>query len=117
MAIPHAQPLDVISVCPLGSELATAKTIVLIKTNQMEVLRLVLLAGKELSEHKAPGEIIVQCIEGRVAFTSLGKTVELESGQLIYLPAGEPHSVRAIEDTSFLLTILLAAQGTTIVTD
>ena len=107
MGMPHAQPLEVVSVRPLGSELATAKTTVLIKTNHMEVIRLVLPAGKELSEHKAPGEIIVQCIEGRVAFTSLGETVELDAGQLVYLPAAEPHSVRAMEDTTFLLTILL----------
>jgi quercetin dioxygenase-like cupin family protein len=107
MAIPHAQPLEVINVSPFGSGLAAAKTTALIKTNHMEVIRLVLPAGKELSEHKAPGDILMQCLEGRVAFTSLGKTVELGPGQLVFLPAAEPHSVRAIEDTSFLLTILL----------
>ena len=66
-----------------------------------------MLTGKEISEHEAPGEIVVQCLEGKVAFKALGKTQELEAGQLMYLAAEEPHSVKCVEDASFLLTILL----------
>ena len=108
MAIPHAQPGEVIDVRPLGSALATAKTATLIKTGRVEVVRLVMTAGKEIAGHKAPGEITVQCLEGKIAFTALGRTHELTAGQLLYLGAGEPHSVRCVEDASFLLTILLS---------
>ena len=73
----------------------------------MEVIRLVVPAGKEIEEHKAKGEIIVQCLEGRVAFTAFGKTQPLDGGKLLYLPTGEPHSVKGIENASLLLTILL----------
>lgn len=107
MAIPHASPGDVIDVRPLGSELSSNKTHTLVKTDNFEVVRLVMDAGKEIAEHKAPGEITVQCLEGKIAFTAVGKTEELAAGQLLYLNAGEPHSVRCIEDASFLLTILL----------
>ena len=107
MAIPHAQPGDVIDVRPLGSALATARTGTLFKTAKVEVIRLVMAAGKVLAEHKAPGEITVHCLEGKLAFTALGRTHDLTAGQLLYLPAGEPHSVRCLEDASFLLTILL----------
>ncbi len=62
-------------------------------------------AGKEIEEHEAKGEIGVQCLEGRVAFTAFGKT--LETGTLFYLPTGESHTVKGIEDASLLLTILL----------
>lgn len=109
MAIPHAKPGDVIDVLPLRAALATAKISTLLKTDQMEVVRLVMAAGKEIAEHKARGEIIVQCLEGTIAFTALGKTQQLKAGQLLYLPTGEPHSVRCIEDASFLLTIVLRA--------
>jgi len=108
MAMTHAQPLEVISVAPLGAGLTTAKTAALFKTSQVEVIRLILPQGKELPEHTAPGEIIVQCLEGRIAFTALGKAAELDRGKMLYLAAGEPHSVRAIESSSILLTILLA---------
>jgi quercetin dioxygenase-like cupin family protein len=101
MAIPHANPGDVIDVRPLGSEILSTKTHTLVKTDQFEVVRLVMSAGKEIAEHKAPGEITVQCLEGKIAFTALGKTEELAAGQMLYLTAGEPHSVRCIEDASF----------------
>lgn len=107
MAIPHAKPGEIIDVRPLELGLAGAKTGTLIKTTSVEVVRMVMPAGKVISDHKAPGEIIVQCIEGKIAFTAMGKTEELAAGQMLYLTAREPHSVRAIEDSSFLLTILL----------
>ena len=106
MAIPHAKPGDVVDVKPLGSALPTTKTWTLLKTPHVEVIRVVVPTGKEIAEHKAPGEIIVQCLEGRIAFTVSGKTVELAAGQLIYLDAEQPHTVRSLEDASFLLTIV-----------
>ena len=107
MAIPHAQPGEVVDVRPLGSALASAQTQTLFRAEQVEVIRLVVPAGKEISEHKAKGEITVQCLEGRVTFTAFGKTQNLEAGKLLSLPTGEPHSVKGIENASLLLTILL----------
>jgi quercetin dioxygenase-like cupin family protein len=106
MAIPHAKPGEVVDVRPLGSALASAQTKTIVRAEQVEVIRLVVPAGKEIEEHKAKGEIIVQCLEGRVAFTALGKTRELEAGTLLNLPAGEPHTLKGIEDASLLLTVL-----------
>ena len=107
MAIPHAQPGEVVDVRPLGSALASAQTHTLVRAEQVEVIRLVVPAGKEIPEHKAKGEIVVQCLEGRVAFTAFGQTQNLEAGKLLYLPTGEPHSVKGVEDASLLLTVLL----------
>lgn len=106
MAIPHAKPGEIIDVRPFGEALNTTRTAALIKTDQVEVIRIVMHAGKVIPEHEAPGEIIVQCLEGRIAFTALGKTQELAVGQLLYLQAEEPHAVRCLEDASFLVTIL-----------
>lgn len=107
MALTHAAPGEIIDVRPLGPALATTKTNTLLKTSTLELVRIVMPAGKVIAEHKAPREIIVQCLEGRLAFTAQGKTQELAAGQLLYLNGGEPHSVECIEDASFLLTILL----------
>jgi quercetin dioxygenase-like cupin family protein len=106
MAVPHAEPGEVIDVRPLGPALATAKTSTLLKSEKVQLIRLVMTAGKVLAEHKAPGDITVQCLEGKLAFTCLGQTRELLAGQLLHLPAGIPHSVSCLEDASFLLTIL-----------
>ena len=105
MAIPHAQPGELIDVRPLGPALAGARTTVLVKTESLEVIRLVIPPGKELPTHSTRGEITVQCVEGRVAFTTGGVTRELGAGQLLYLEAEQPHSVLGIEDASLLVTI------------
>ena len=110
MAIPHAKPGEVVDVRPLGSALASSQTMTLVRAEQVEVIRLVVPAGMDIAEHKAKGEIVVQCLEGRVAFTAFGKTQNLEAGRLLYLPGREPHSVKGIEDASLLLTILLPKQ-------
>ena len=107
MAIEHAQPGEVVDVRPLGPALRDTKTRTLFKTEHVEAVRIVVPAGKEISRHQAPGEIMVHCLEGKIALTAMGKTEQLEAGQLLYLAAAEPHSVECIEDASFLLTILL----------
>ena len=107
MSIPHALPGEVVDVRPLGAALTTAATRTLVKTDSFDVIRMIVPAGKEIPTHKAKGELIVQCLEGKIAFTACGKTHELEAGQLLYLPTGEPHSLRGIEDGSLLLTVLL----------
>ncbi len=106
MAIAPAQPGEVIDVRPLDNMLATSKTKTLIKTPEVEVIRMVLPAGKILSEHKAPGEIIVQCLEGDITFTTMGEQKSLRSGDMLFLEAGERHALEASEDSSFLLTIV-----------
>jgi quercetin dioxygenase-like cupin family protein len=75
MAIEHAQPGQAIDVRPLGSKLAAQQTIALFKCHDLEVIRLVLVAGKSLPPHRVPGEIIVQCIEGSIEVTAEGKAM------------------------------------------
>lgn len=106
MSIQHAAPGEIIQL-PLGAALGSSKTTTLAKTGDLELIRLVVPAGKDIPIHKAPGEITVQCLEGRVAFTVGGKTQELIAGQLLYLAAGEPHAVKGIEHSSLLVTLLL----------
>lgn len=106
MSLQHAKPNEVIQL-PLGVDLSNAKTTTLVKTLDLELVRLVLAAGKEIPQHKAPGEITVQCLEGRVDWTADGKTLELTPGQLLYLSAGELHAVRSVEASSLLVTMVL----------
>ncbi len=113
MAIPHAGPGEIVDVRPLNEKIADTKTHSLLKTDVLEVLRLVMPAGKQIAEHKAPGEITVQCLEGRVKFTSGGRTQELTAGKLLYLSSAAPHAVEAVEDSSVLVTLLLGKKEST----
>ncbi len=107
MAIHHAQPGEVVNVRPLGDLLSSTKTTTLIKTSRLEVIRLVLPAGKIIPEHKTRNELIVQCLEGQVRFSTMGQTRELTAGDLLFLSAEEPHAVEAVENSSLLLTMML----------
>lgn len=111
MAIPHAKPGEVVDLAHLAESIPAEKTATLIKTDDVEVIRLVVAAGKEIPTHSAPGLLIVQCLSGRIAFDCLGETRELEPCQLLHLPAHEPHSVKGIEDGALLLTILSAKRN------
>ncbi len=110
MSIPHAKPGQVVHL-PLGAALQAAKTTTLVKTSELEVIRLAIPAGKEIPTHKAPGPITVQCLEGRVSFTAQGTSQELVAGTFLHLPAAEPHALTAIDDSSLLVTILLPKKG------
>ena len=60
MAIPHAHSGQVIDLRPLGAGLKQAVTTTVVKTDHVEVIRLILHAGKEIPHHKVSGEILVQ---------------------------------------------------------
>lgn len=111
MAIQHAESGEII-LLPLGTALAASKTTTLVKTADLEVIRLVLPAGKEIPSHQAPGEITVQCLEGKVAFMAHGKTQELAAGQMLYLAAREPHALKGVEDSTVLVTLMLRHAAT-----
>jgi quercetin dioxygenase-like cupin family protein len=107
MAIPHAVPAETIDIQPLGAKLGTSRTTVLVKTPTLEVVRMVVRAGERHSKHHVPGEITVQCLEGRIIFGVEEVPHELKAGQMLYLAGGQSHYVQGIEGSSVLLTILL----------
>lgn len=107
MAIPHAKSGDVIDVRPLGPDLANTKTAALIKSDRLEVIRLVVPANKEIAPHHTKGEVTIQCLEGSVGILVNGVTQVLDAGTMMYLPSGELHAVQGFEDASLLVTILL----------
>ena len=110
MANPQGNVGELVDIRPLDSDLASSQRTILLRAEHVEIARLVVPAGKEIPEHRAKGEIVVQCLEGRVAYKVFGKTLTLEAGKLLYMPMGELHSVKGIEDASLLLTIFLPKQ-------
>lgn len=110
MQTPQANSCEVIDIRPPDSAPAGIQLATLVKTQAMEVKRLILPKGREIPTHRAAGEITVQCLQGRVGFTSGVATVELEEGRMLYLDAGTPHSLVGLEDSSLLVTKLIPAR-------
>ena len=106
MAIRHARAGEVVDLQPLGEGLQSARTTALVKSDAFEAVRLVVPAGKEIPPHQVSGQITLHCLEGRVLLGLADSTLELSSGQWVYLDGGARHSVKGIEDSSVLLTIL-----------
>jgi quercetin dioxygenase-like cupin family protein len=107
MALPHAQPLDVINVHPLGSALKDAVSTSLIKTDRLQLMHLVLPARHDQPPHHVDDELIIQCIEGDVDVRMGLGSRRLGPGQLVVLPERETHSLSARVDSAVLVTLLL----------
>jgi quercetin dioxygenase-like cupin family protein len=107
MAIPHAASGELIDVRPLSENLRRTGSKTLVRAEHLEVFRLVLAAGKAAPEHKASGAITIQCLEGAVELEAHGRTQILRAGSMVYLSDAEPHAVKALEDSSLLVTVLL----------
>ena len=107
MAIQHASPGQALDVRPLRDRLSTTRTAALFKSVDLEVMRLVLLAGKALPPHRVPGEITIHCLEGSLDIEFIGGAVRLEAGELLFLAENATHGVKAVTDTSALITIAL----------
>jgi quercetin dioxygenase-like cupin family protein len=62
--------------------------------------------GEGLSEHTAPFDAVVHVIDGKAEITISGNKNILERGDLIIMPANEPHSLHAVERFKMILTMI-----------
>jgi quercetin dioxygenase-like cupin family protein len=65
--------------------------------------------GQELSEHTVPFEAVVSVVDGEGLFTIGGAAHTLRAGDVIRMPAGVPHAVRATESFKMMLSMVKAA--------
>jgi len=107
MALAHATSGQVIALTRADEDTTQFSSIALTKTEQIEIIRLVLPAGKEMPEHHVKGEITFQCISGQLAFIMGATTATLTGGEMLYLEGGAPHAVKALADSVALVTIVL----------
>ncbi|HWQ03684.1 MAG TPA: cupin domain-containing protein [Candidatus Nitrosotenuis sp.] len=63
-------------------------------------------AGQGLSEHTAPFDALVHVLEGEVEITISGKPLRAKSGELVLMPANEPHGLKALTPFKMLLTMI-----------
>jgi quercetin dioxygenase-like cupin family protein len=59
-----------------------------------------------LSEHTAPYDALVYLLEGQAIVTISGKDMTLQQGDLVIMPADEPHAVKAITQFKMMLTMI-----------
>jgi quercetin dioxygenase-like cupin family protein len=64
--------------------------------------------GQGLSEHTAPFDAFVYILDGKAQVVISGKAHSLDSGEMIIMPANEPHSLKALEKFKMMLVMIRA---------
>lgn len=61
--------------------------------------------GQELTEHTSTQTALIQILSGECEFSLAGKPRIMKSGDLLHMPPGLPHAVKATTQFSMLLTL------------
>ncbi len=85
-------------------------SITLMKSEKMRIVLISMHAGSEIKMHKSEGPISVHILEGKLKFITEKELVILSKGELLTLHENINHSLNAIEETSFLLTLVKKLQ-------
>ena len=63
-------------------------------------------AGQGLSQHTAPYDAFVQVLDGEGELVVGGKSVRVNVGDTVLMPANVPHAVNAVRRFKMLLTMI-----------
>jgi quercetin dioxygenase-like cupin family protein len=108
MALEHASPLQPIRLLTDGTLPPDAVSVSLIKSQELQLLRVVLRAGGVLPAHWVAGECTIHCLSGSAQLTADGQRLDLEAGDVVLVPTHQPHELKAQhEDSALLVTIRL----------
>jgi quercetin dioxygenase-like cupin family protein len=107
MALQHAAPGECIALERSDTDIAHFTSVALAKTDNMELIRLVVPKEKPLPEHWVEGEMTLLCLEGEIVVELRAGPTVLRPNEMLYLAGREPHAIRANTDAVALMTILL----------
>jgi len=62
--------------------------------------------GQGLSEHTAPFNALVYVIDGEAQVTISGKSLNLKEGEIVIMPANQPHSLKATNRFKMMLVMI-----------
>lgn len=99
----------------LGAEVTIPEEGTLSRTlHRDELVRLVVFGfdeGQELTEHTSASAAVVQVVSGSVTVGVEGEERRMGPAAWLLLPPGMPHSLRALEPSVVLLTLVRPAGG------
>ena len=64
--------------------------------------------GQGLSEHTAPFDALVNVLDGEVEITIAGKPSRVKQGEMIIMPANQPHALKALTRFKMMLVMVKA---------
>jgi len=99
-----AQPAAIATLVEYQSGSIVSKEIV--KGNNGKVMLFAFDEGEGLSEHTSPFNALVQVVEGEAEVTVSGKPNRVQGGELILMPAHQPHALKASKRFKMILTMI-----------
>jgi len=78
----------------------------LIKKDKGTVTLFAFAEGEGLSEHTAPFDALVYVSDGKAKITISGNDHEISEGEMIIMPANEPHALKAVTPFKMMLVMI-----------
>ncbi len=78
----------------------------IIKNNKLDVSLFCMTKGTEIGEHTSTKQGYVYVIEGKGVFNLKGEEIKMEKGVFIFMNENAVHSLKAEEDTAFILCLI-----------
>lgn len=78
----------------------------IVKTNQNNITLFCMAKGSELSEHTSTKEGFVYVLDGKGIFNLKGEDIIMSPGIFIFLEKDAVHSLKAENNTSFILSLI-----------
>jgi len=100
-----------------GAEVTTAAELVnyqdgaivsreIVKTPTGNVTFFAFDEGQGLSEHTVPFDALVYVLEGDAEISIAGRPHQLRGGEIILMPANQPHALKALKRFKMILTMI-----------
>jgi quercetin dioxygenase-like cupin family protein len=99
-----AMDLDLIALVDYQAGSIVSREIVSQKTGNVTIFAFD--EGQGLSEHTAPFDALVYVIDGETEITISGCSHRLKGGQMIIMPANEPHALKAVKRFKMMLVMI-----------
>ncbi|GER84832.1 hypothetical protein KTAU_34680 [Thermogemmatispora aurantia] len=111
-AVSHFRVFDLASSATFRSEGPAVR--VLWESTTARLLLLALQEGQQLDEHRTSYQAFIQVIKGHLMFKLEHERISMRAGTLLHLEPRVAHSVEALQDSVFLITLVAASRaGTT----
>lgn len=108
MATHHASAGEIVDLQTWANDLPEQVSKVITVTDDIELARLVFKSGDSFPENILPGPVILHCLTGKIQLNVSGTVKQLLPGQLSFLFAVEPHSIKVLADSVILITIVFS---------
>jgi quercetin dioxygenase-like cupin family protein len=99
-----SQPSQLIALADYQEGSVVSRTIINKKTGTVTFFAFD--EGQGLSEHTAPFDALVYILDGEAEITISGKPVKVREGEMLIMPANQPHALKAVKRFKMVLSMI-----------